>query len=81
VVFAIAFVGLTNMTDQIIEKFWTPEELAEKWNVSNDTVLRILETQAGVINFGNARSKRRKYRLFRVPENIVRIIEATRAIQ
>jgi hypothetical protein len=69
------------MTDQIIEKFWTPEELAEKWNVSNDTVLRILETQAGVINFGNARSKRRKYRLFRVPENIVRIIEATRAIQ
>ena len=64
-----------------LEKFWTPEELAERWSVSNDTVLRILEDQPGVVDFGNARSKRRKYRLFRVPANVVKIIETTRAIQ
>ncbi len=64
-----------------IEKFWTPEELAQRWRVSNDTVLRILEETPGVLNLGNARSKRRVYRVFRVPDGILKILEQKRAIQ
>jgi hypothetical protein len=69
------------MMNETTERFWTPEQLAERWQVSNDTVLRILEDSPGVINLGNARSKRRSYRVLRVPENILKIIEAKRAIQ
>jgi len=64
-----------------IEKFWTPEELAQRWRVSNDTVLRILEETPGVLNLGNARSKRRVYRVFRVPDGVLKVLEQKRAIQ
>ena len=69
------------MADQTMERFWTPEQLAERWQVSNDTVLRILEAEPGVLNLGNARSRRRVYRVFRCPDNVLKLIEQKRSVQ
>ncbi len=55
----------------ITERHYTPEELAEIWNLSTDTVRRIFENEPGVLVIERKRSgSRRRYRTLRIPESV-----------
>ena len=53
------------------EKHYAPAELAEKWNLSQDTIIRMFDREPGVLIFENAeRSSSRRRRTIRVPESV-----------
>ena len=53
------------------EKHFTPAELAERWNLSHDTIRRMFENEPGVLIFENAeRSPSRRRRTLRIPESV-----------
>jgi len=53
-------------------EFFTPREVAEILKVSTDTVLRKFSTVPGVIDLGNAESrKKRQYRTLRIPREVL----------
>lgn len=55
-----------------IEKHYSVQELAEIWNLSEDTIRRLFRDEPGVIKI-NATPGRRKrgYVLLRLPESVV----------
>jgi len=51
------------------ERHYSPEQLAEPWQVSSDTVRRLFEHEPGVIVIERSDRKRgRRYRTLRIPE-------------
>jgi hypothetical protein len=55
----------------ITEKHFAPDELAESWGISADTVTRIFERESGVLILETHRGKRsRRYRTIRIPESV-----------
>jgi hypothetical protein len=53
------------------EKHFAPADLAERWNLSQDTIRRMFENEARVLIFENAeRSSRRRRRTLRIPESV-----------
>ncbi len=55
----------------ITEKHFAPDELAESWGISPDTVTRIVERDSGVLILETHRGNRsRRYRIIRIPESV-----------
>jgi len=53
---------------------YTAKEIAQMWNLSADTVIRIFESEPGVIVLSERRKgsiSRRQYRKLRIPEFVV----------
>ncbi len=56
---------------RLFERHFTPVELAEQWNLSEDTVRRIFERESDVLIFENPeRGSSRRRRTMRIPESV-----------
>jgi len=55
----------------LIEKHYTPAEIADRIGVSDDTVRRMFEQEPGVLVIGaKGNAKGRRYRTIRIPESV-----------
>jgi len=55
----------------LFEQHFSPAELAEQWNLSEDTVRRIFERELDVLIFENpTRQSSRRRRTLRIPESV-----------
>lgn len=55
-----------------LERHYTPQQVAESWGVSRQTVIRIFEREPGVLCIGHGESiNKRGYRLLRIPESVL----------
>lgn len=63
----------TDSSGSAMERHYSIQEIAELWNISEDTARRMFENEPGVVQVGQARmnGKRRAYRTFRVPESVL----------
>jgi len=52
------------------ERHYTPVELAELWQVSEDFIRRLFLKEPGVVVFHRARPGRRVYRTLRIPASV-----------
>ena len=53
------------------EKHWTPQELAEMWGVSVQTIREIFKNEDGVLKIGrNGTRSRRRYMTMRIPDSV-----------
>jgi hypothetical protein len=53
------------------EKHFAPDQLAELWGVSAETIRNIFRKEPGVLRFSpNAQPRRRKYITMRIPESV-----------
>ena len=52
------------------ERHYSITELAELWNLSEDSVRRLFHNVSGVLVFRRYRPGRRTYRTFRIPESV-----------
>lgn len=56
---------------QMCERHYSPAELSEQWNLSEDTVRRIFERESDVLIFENPeRTSDRRRRTMRIPESV-----------
>ena len=63
------------------EAYFTPAEIAERWRLSVDTVIRLFEHESGVLILENPRSKpRRRYRTIRIPHSVLLRVEKERSL-
>jgi hypothetical protein len=54
------------------DKHYTPDELAELWGVSVDSIRRIFRDEPGVLKMGEKSPKhKRQYLTLRIPESVV----------
>jgi hypothetical protein len=54
------------------EKHYTVSELAELWNLSENTIRRIFEDEPGVLKWGSSEGRfRRRYTTLRIPETVM----------
>jgi len=68
---------LTNSDFSANEKHYTPQELAEMWAVSVQTVRQIFENEEGVLKIGREGTRtRRRYTTLRIPESVVDQVHA-----
>jgi hypothetical protein len=65
------------------EALLTPAQIADRWQVSVDTVVRVFGDEPGVLNLsaGSRGRGKRAYRLLRIPETVLRRVEKSRMIQ
>jgi len=56
-------------TSVALERHYAPDELAEKWGLSADTIRRVFEREPGVLVIENAQGRRR-YRTLRIPQSV-----------
>lgn len=55
-----------------IEKHYSVQELAEIWNLSEDTIRRLFREEPGVIKINANQGRRtRRYVVLRLPESVV----------
>ena len=55
----------------MIERHYSPAEIAERIGVSNDTVRRMFEHEPGVLVIEtNSNARGRRYRTIRIPESV-----------
>lgn len=65
-----------------LERCYSPEQIAELWALSSDTVRRIFEHEAGVLAIEAPRIYgKRRYRTLRIPESVARRVYYQRAIK
>jgi hypothetical protein len=58
---------------RLFEQHLSPAELAEEWNLSEDTVRRIFEREPDVLVFENPeRGSSRRRRTLRIPESVAK---------
>ena len=57
-------------TNPALEKHFSVEELAKKWNMSVDFLRRLFLHKPGVVIFCNPRKGMRVYRTLRIPESV-----------
>ena len=66
-----AIADVTQNVSAALERHYSPDELAELWNLSADTIRRMFEAEPGVLVIEQERAKsRRRYRTFRIPESV-----------
>jgi hypothetical protein len=54
------------------ERHFTPQELADMWKVSIQTIREIFQNEDGVLKFGRDGTRtRRRYKTLRIPESVV----------
>jgi hypothetical protein len=56
-----------------MEQHFSVAEVAERWNLSEDTVRRLFENEPGVLVIEPPRGRfsRRRYRTLRIPESVM----------
>jgi hypothetical protein len=55
----------------VFERHFSPEDLAELWGLSGDTIRRLFEKEPGVLVIERCtKSRARRYRTMRVPESV-----------
>jgi len=61
------------MTAEVTEKHFSPDEVAEMWGISRQTVVRMFECYPGVLKFGMPRiqSKRKTKTTIRIPLSVL----------
>lgn len=56
---------------RLIERHFSPADLADRWSLSQDTIRRMFENEPGVLIFENSeRSSSRRRRTLRIPESV-----------
>lgn len=56
---------------RMCERHYSPSQLAEQWNLSEDTVRRIFEGESDVLVFENPQKvSERRRRTMRIPESV-----------
>jgi Fic family protein len=63
--------SLASETDGFAERHYTVAEIAEMWNVSQDTVRRTFKDEPGVLVLNRRRRGTRKYDTLRVPASVL----------
>lgn len=54
------------------ERHFSVNEVAEMWNISDDTVRRLFRDEPGVLHIANPHSRlKRGYEMLRIPKSIV----------
>jgi hypothetical protein len=70
--------GGTTTLELAFEKHYTPQELAELWGVSANTVRRMFSGELGVLEFGSDETRwSRKRKVMRIPASVVLRIHST----
>jgi transcriptional antiterminator len=63
--------GIEKSSLSLQEKHWTPQELAEIWGVSVQTIREIFQREEGVLKIGKDGTRsRRRYKTLRIPESV-----------
>jgi hypothetical protein len=63
--------GVEKSSLSLAEKHWTPQELAEIWGVSVQTIREIFQKEEGVLKIGRDGTRsRRRYKTLRIPESV-----------
>ena len=58
-------------------QYYTSEQVAERFQISTDTVYRLFEGRGGVLDFGfPERLNKRVRRMLRIPESAIRLVQA-----
>jgi hypothetical protein len=58
------------------EHHFTPQELAELWNVSVQTIREIFQREEGVLKIGREGTRsRRRYKTLRIPESVAERVQ------
>lgn len=64
-------VETSNSMKEGFERHYTPQELAEVWGVSVQTIRQIFDSEEGVLKIGrNGTRTRRRYKTLRIPESV-----------
>jgi hypothetical protein len=64
-------------TQQMAEKHFKPQELADMWGVSVQTVREIFQNEEGVLKIGRDGTRtRRTYKTIRIPESVAERVHA-----
>lgn len=59
------------LTAEMIERHYSPAELAKTWGVSVQTIRDIFKNESGVLKIGRDGTRhRRRYKTLRIPESI-----------
>src|SRR5437764_13383350 len=53
-----------------LERHFSPDELAELWGLSGDTLRRLFEHEPGVLVIERSKGRARRYRTLRIPESV-----------
>jgi hypothetical protein len=54
----------------ITERHYAPQDLAQLWDLSADTVRRLFEREPGVLVIEQTGNRARRYRTMRIPESV-----------
>jgi hypothetical protein len=69
------------MEQPIRERFWTPKEIAEQWQVGIDTVRRAFEHEPDVFIVPHTSSpQKRRYRTMRIPDSVLLRVQKRRSL-
>lgn len=61
----------SNIDKAVVEKHYTPDELAESWGVSTETIRSIFRGEPGVLKIGKTGARyKRGYITLRIPEEV-----------
>jgi predicted fused transcriptional regulator/phosphomethylpyrimidine kinase len=64
-----------------LERHYTPAEIAEAWNLSVRTVVRMFEREPGVIaHQGTLGKHARRHRTLRIPQSVVDRVHRSRQV-
>jgi hypothetical protein len=65
--------GSTAVGPEFALRHYSPAEIADRWNLSVDSVRKLFENEPGVLVLGNAVSRRgkRSYTTLRIPEHVL----------
>lgn len=69
------------MDERIPQHFWTTKQVADRWHVSVDTVVRVFEQEPDVLILGQPVSQqKRRYRTIRIPNQVLVRVEKRRSL-
>ena len=60
------------------ERHYKPQELAELWNVDENTIRRVFQDEPGVLRISNGTKGKRTYVTLRIPAAVVERVYAER---
>lgn len=63
----------------IVESHFAPAEIAERLNLSEQTVIRLFQDQPGVLKVRKGLGKKRDYVTLRIPESVLRRVLGNRS--
>lgn len=64
-----------NTDDALFERHYSVAELAEAWNLSKDTIIRMFLNQPGVLVLEQKRKgARRRHRTLRIPKSVAELV-------